>query len=420
MDRNDFYDYDEVMKMYFYKEIFEKLLFKLNDKIYQKINRLICNCISCDKNFIQKSFYIFEKMHNIAGTSTVTVDEINIEQERVYRKMYSITIVVNIFSDDYRIDNKEKINDYCIGVDPDNSGWKMLNEYPGNTLVVNIGQRDTYNSYDTNKRIYSYKIPLEYVMGFKMKDILNKNSYQLYMHTICPQNKHYNEKYLRENAFLYIGITGRSWQIRYKEHNNNMRKGSQLLFHQALRGEINKEKINIGIIEHCVEKAGLTENEALDLEEKEVDHRSWYLKHKLGLNRIPGGKAGLKYIKNFVNHNKIKRKKNVTAENKEDMLVDLQLENMHKLSKSLGLEYRKEKMHELWKNIEKRIELMTKQYNRFSYNQINTARTLHFSGYSIEKIFEVVKDIDNSKVITIDRLEKLLKGETYETIPYNI
>ena len=192
--------------MYLKEEVFEKLLFSLNKNIYQKVEEKIHECLVFDKYFIDKSIFIFEKQHNI-----VAFEQTNLEQDRKYRKLYAATIVVNIFSDDYRINMLEKA-DYEVGFDPNNTGWKMPNNFPGNTLVVNIRNINDLQSINIKRRIDSYKIPLEYVLGYKNSDILNENSYQLYLHTVTPKNEYYNENYLRDNARLYVGITKRSWQ----------------------------------------------------------------------------------------------------------------------------------------------------------------------------------------------------------------
>jgi len=280
--------------MHFKKEVFEKLLFPLNNKIYEEIENKIIECIYIDKCFIEKSIDIFNKQHN-----TAAFDKILYESKNKY--FFAATIVVNIFSDDYNINNISN-KPYIVGFEKINTGQRLIEFYPGNTLAINIGKSNNNQEFDNKMRIDSYKIPLEYVLGYKYNDILKENAYQLYLHTIVPKNEFYDEEYIQNNAFLYVGITKRSWQKRYKEHLYKSNKSSKLIFHQALRGE----KCEIGMIEHCVEKAGLSKNEALNLEEKEVENRSLNNKHKLGLNMIPGGKAGLKFINIFINHNKTK------------------------------------------------------------------------------------------------------------------
>jgi len=59
---------------------------------------------------------------------------------------------------------------------------------------------------------------------------------------------------------------------------------------------------------------------------------------------------------------------------------------------------------------------MTSAKNRFSFDQIIAARIWHSSGWSREKILEYLKKMD-SKKISMDQLERLLKGETYASIP---
>ena len=71
----------------------------------------------------------------------------------------------------------------------------------------------------------------------------------------------------------------------------------------------------------------------------------------------------------------------------------------------------------LWaENIHFRVNVMTSAHNRFSFHQIQAARIWHSSGWSKEKILDYLQKLD-SKKIGIDQLERLLKGETYTSIP---
>jgi len=68
-------------------------------------------------------------------------------------------------------------------------------------------------------------------------------------------------------SYHYIGITKKSWQSRNASNCQNMIRKPNRLLYKALSGdfgEIREKKLTI-------EKAGLTENETLDMEEKEVN-----------------------------------------------------------------------------------------------------------------------------------------------------
>ena len=85
----------------------------------------------------------------------------------------------------------------------------------------------------------------------------------------------------------YIGITRRPWFERWSEHLRGARSGSSLLFHRALREKEDRR------VSHVVISSLLSESDALDLEESLVQDLSLY---PLGLNMIPGGRAGIRYL----------------------------------------------------------------------------------------------------------------------------
>ena len=262
--------------MYFNKEIFEKLLFKLNENVYFKIEEKIIECILVDNNYIKTAFEVFDFYH-LANAGVL------IEIPNEYEILFSATLVLNYFSDDYNIKKIKNIVNPIIGFEEINTGWRKSIDYQGNTIVINIGKSNDGETFDYNHRIDSYKIPLEYVLGYNKENILKNNSYQIYMHTIVPKNKTYTEEFIVDNAYKYIGRTKRTWQRRYTEHLFHA-KIKKSLFHRAINGEI----CEIGMNEHCVEKAGLTRDEAYNLEKREIETRTINYIYRLGLNMRRG------------------------------------------------------------------------------------------------------------------------------------
>lgn len=85
----------------------------------------------------------------------------------------------------------------------------------------------------------------------------------------------------------YTGITKNRWFDRYSQHISSANSGSALLFHQALTKHQNVK------IFHKVFFCDLAYESALEQEEEFVRMFSLY---PLGLNMIPGGKAGFEYL----------------------------------------------------------------------------------------------------------------------------
>ena len=143
-------------------------------------------------------------------------------------------------------------------------------------------------------------MPLEYLLGSKKEEILKPETNYIYSWTfnidkstkINPIN---NDVKIPEdiNQYLYIGITKKSWQNRNTSHRQNMINKPERLLYKALNGAFGKicEK------KLFIEKAGLTEAEALELEEKEVNARSYNFLFPYGLNMIPGGNEGRNLFK---------------------------------------------------------------------------------------------------------------------------
>ena len=102
----------------------------------------------------------------------------------------------------------------------------------------------------------------------------------------------------------YIGLTSRNWQTRYKEHQRDALTGSELLFHTTLASMFEEGGISqIGMGPYEMVRTGvcllselqyvnLTYDEAMYIEETMVEKT---LSPK-GLNMIPGGFAGMKYL----------------------------------------------------------------------------------------------------------------------------
>lgn len=97
----------------------------------------------------------------------------------------------------------------------------------------------------------------------------------------------YSHAFQTDVPLAYVGITKRRWFDRYSQHVTSSRSGSRLLFHSALREHSDK------LILHKVFFTELSSDYAMELEEELVSSIGLY---PLGLNMIPGGKAGFEYL----------------------------------------------------------------------------------------------------------------------------
>jgi hypothetical protein len=150
-------------------------------------------------------------------------------------------------------------------------------------------------TYVISRRIVS--VPLQCVL----KHWGNAESgYMIYEHNLSAMD-HAVPQF---KSISYIGLTSRNWQTRYKEHQRDALTGSELLFHTSLAAVINKDGISQAGMGHfemvrsgaCLlselQYINLTYEEAMQIEERMVERTL----HPNGLNMIPGGFAGMKFL----------------------------------------------------------------------------------------------------------------------------
>lgn len=158
-----------------------------------------------------------------------------------------------------------------LGVQPDNAPTE---EGRTSQPTMVIEPSNTVNGATTR-----FELALRYLL----KGYTYAGGHTVYQHAVETPNG---------EAWLYYGITKRNWAVRWGEHLADAKHGSNLLFHRALREKL----IPGGRIFHVVCVAGVSEDDALDLEEYLVAKRSLFPGHPNGLNMIPGGRAGILWL----------------------------------------------------------------------------------------------------------------------------
>lgn len=113
-----------------------------------------------------------------------------------------------------------------------------------------------------------------------------KKAYVLYQHIFGNGGSYPNDGY------FYVGVTTRSWQKRWSEHKRAIESGSHLLFHRKFREE--KELGRVTYVNHKV--MAITDDiEKLYATEEFLVEGHWEDERRL--NMIPGGKSGLRYLR---------------------------------------------------------------------------------------------------------------------------
>jgi hypothetical protein len=188
----------------------------------------------------------------------------------------------------------------------------------------------------------------------------------------------------------YIGITSRGWGVRWHEHKAAARNGSPYLFHEAIRRRHDMEGQW-----HDILAAGLTFDQAMKVEEEMVDRFSLYPK---GLNMIPGGYAGIRYLGQH----------GVREVNRKTW------ERRHKLIAELGSRCSREgRPNPLaaarWQDAGYAASVICSNPNNFSAADVAHIRLLGSYGSSSEVIADQL-------AVNPQRIKKLLNGETYSRV----
>jgi hypothetical protein len=143
-------------------------------------------------------------------------------------------------------------------------GWVLM-------LVIKNGDRRAIIS-----------VPLPAILR-TMRDLTGQH--QVYSHTFTT-----DEAGEVLSGCSYIGVTKRGWRTRWAEHLAAANRGSRYRFHEAIRHWSGRAMT----VTHSVIGIGLSEAETMAMEEQTVGFETLYPK---GLNMIPGGYAGLKYLR---------------------------------------------------------------------------------------------------------------------------
>lgn len=149
------------------------------------------------------------------------------------------------------------------------------------TIHKNRGVEDSVSDKD---RLATIAIPLQPLLS-TAADIVGRHV--VYAHTLTLPNSQKHQGAGSKTGLTYIGITRRGWAARWGEHRHGANTNSPYRFHDALRRHPDAMRT------HQVIACGIGFDEAMETEERFVEALSLYPN---GLNMIPGGHAGLRYL----------------------------------------------------------------------------------------------------------------------------
>lgn len=381
---------------HFSSKAFEHLLFPLHRSVYMEIDRKLNELEQRFPGAIAQECMIYEQ--NFANAST---EGATLPADTIFEHRPGMDVYVSV--DEFSIKRAHKCSQARVLMQSMAQIGQPQRSDCSNHLVLTL-QSDGVQQ--------NFIVPLPLVLQAFESRVCKPGSYQVYEHnlirkkaTMVPTMDAY-----MAGAAQYVGITGRSWQQRSQEHHYAARRGSLLRFHRALRNEF----FDIFAHEHIVLRAGLNRAQALRIEEIEVEERTLHDLHPNGLNMIPGGEAGLRYLASM-----IKRPRSAIDLEKVDALLEQAIvDSLRQPGLNVKKQHTNEKLAALWRDdIAFRIRAMTSQNNRLSYLQIRSARIWHAAGWALKKIFEKIKGMED-RVIQEDQISRLLDGKTYQTIPH--
>jgi len=217
-------------------------------------------------------------------------------------------------------------------------------------------------------------VPLNAML--KGSDSLDK-AHSLYAHSLIGA----------EGQRTYVGLTKQRWFDRLSQHKSAANNGSMLLFHRALRHHAG------GKMSHVVVLSGVSYEYVMENEEKMIDMVGLYPK---GLNMIPGGFAGLKYL------GSLGLMARSLQERDESMQLLVSSESL--VSKPNPL------CAARWSSDQEYVNSVICGHScRLTLSQVRSIRMLGSSGYETERIAAVIND-------SASRVKNVLSGKVYARV----
>jgi len=224
--------------------------------------------------------------------------------------------------------------------------------------------------------------------------------HQCYIHTIShnmSQIKRIDDfKAIREadkDSYYYVGITGRNWLLRLSEHIGEMHRGSRKKFHAAWRESMELTDV---LFTSCLMDINLIKEDAMNWEERYVDKVAY---GPNGLNMIPGGFKGLK----FLHKHRFINRTDISLEERDRAIAEYVRRNPKK-----GIPH--PFMAELWKDDDFYIKNIGAKQKTLTPDQVRKIRELNKLGSSITEITEETGALNEVQV------KNVIAGKTYGRI----
>ena len=196
-----------------------------------------------------------------------------------------------------------------------------------------------------------------------------------------------------QDSYYYVGITGRNWLQRLNEHVGEIHRGSRKNFHRAWRESLGMQ--NVQIVSSLM-AINMTYDEAMNWEENQVDKIA---SDQYGLNMIPGGFKGLKYLHKL----RITNKEKVSLEERERAIEEYIRRNPRKGVPNPFI-------RALWENDDYYQKVIAARPKTLTPDKIYRIRELHADGWSPE---EITKEV---AALNVGQVKRVINGRAYSRI----
>ena len=229
-----------------------------------------------------------------------------------------------------------------------------------------------------------------------------EGKYVVYLHVLFADDG---------NEYVYYGITKRGWNFRFSEHMKAALGSQQArLFPRKMADLIEarvaqlagrddpRPKLDGVITALCA--VGVDEDMAMDIEEYLVDKYSLASKHPKGLNMIPGGREGIRFLHQLVG---TKEESLVDTDAREVALVELREKHPQLGVPNPGVAA-------AWDDPAYAEAVICGRDNRLSASQVRQIRYLAATGQNLASIKAAVGALDDGQI------RRVLAGRTYSRI----
>lgn len=293
--------------------------------------------------------------------------------------------------------------DLRVGTDPMDITWRdgktharWMEPEADETPTFMFSLVNLSASGETFERRMTFTCPLKYMFAIRHDHYTQPslNAGCVYRHSFSDGPYDFQSENEQEHAFYY-GMTSRTWRARWAEHQRSISKGSKLKFHRAFRRAINSGHAldiqhDIFFLSDCLK-------EVEDYEESMI--ANVLDAHPKCLNMIPGGQAGLEYLRT---HGMLGRKA-ATSETREAVLEDWVRENPRKGVPAPWVTQN-------WQDDDYATRVITGAKGRLSVEQVHAIRQMHASGLSEDEL------LIKSGARNMEQVRRVVSGKSYGRI----